>query len=57
MLITIHEAAEATGKSREYIRGLCQSGRVAAMKNSHEGRWYLNLLSLQALLEEKQAGR
>jgi len=52
---TIRMAVEETGYSGYWIRQLCRSGDVDAIKLGHErrGQWMVNLESLEKYAEEK----
>lgn len=44
LTLTVPEAAQRLGRSRDFIRRLIADHQVAATK--HRGRWYLNAASL-----------
>lgn len=45
LTLTVPEAAQRLGRSRDFIRRLIADHQVAATK--HRGRWYLNTQSLE----------
>ena len=57
MFVTVKEAREHCNLSVKRIRKACQCGEIAALKNPHENKWYMNLCSLQDYVERIPGGR
>lgn len=54
MLISITEAVEKYGLSREKVRSLCAGNWIPAIKSGKPAMWYLNDVWLEDYLERKK---
>lgn len=57
LLYTASQAADEIGISHVYVRKLCESGTIKAIKTSTNGHWRIPVKELRRYKLQKKGGR